>query len=771
MGISGLLPALKSIQVTKHLSEFAGQTLAVDAYVWLHRGIHSCATELATGKDTHKYVDYAMYRVRLLRHHKIEPYIVFDGGPLPAKRGTEDDRQKRREESLARGNALAAQGKHAQAREYYVKCVDVTPQMAFQFIKALRAESVSYVVAPYEADAQLAYLERIGIVDAIITEDSDLLVFGCQNVLFKLDVVANTVVSIARKDFGSVSGSNSDISLVGWSDVQFRSMAILSGCDYLPSIPGVGLKTACALLRKWKTAEQVVRVILLEGKKAVPRKYLQQFLLAEKCFQHQRVYCPLKERLVYLNDVDSDWTDEAEGYVGGDLEPGLAKSLALGDVDPVTHSPMKDICPSYVPHERPAPLAFKELNRRDKGKSKGPPKEGILSFFGANPKIPSRQGRGHPSPISVKKTVTGISSGKASGKRTLAEVMDHDIAIKKRKQKSKFFESVPATWHAPDTVAGPSRSRENKENVFIVLDDDEVEPDSTLSIQAQGNLEMDLADPSTFDAVQQEDGYISPSPSDSGDAQDLSSPLRPDGTPIRKISPRPRDREFVEAVSSPPSQVKQHVAAPRSLLRTRSLDLPHLQPSPFPTPGPISSLPDDPSSASFPGLDLRHSFDDGHLSDIDCSEEDVKVSPTTPTPSPPTPTEDQCTDADEPPTAHEKRTQAVVMGWRQRWAHGGRAKAQRASLPNLMRRETNVTPRGRHTLPHPESRLRSMPYLRTAPNSASKVTVSVDSKPRRAETRRSLSFFNTAKGISDSVDEDEIKLPSQKTLEHLRCAS
>jgi exonuclease-1 len=54
MGISGLLTALKSIQVTKHLSEYSGKTVAVDAYVWLHRGVYSCATELATGKDTHK---------------------------------------------------------------------------------------------------------------------------------------------------------------------------------------------------------------------------------------------------------------------------------------------------------------------------------------------------------------------------------------------------------------------------------------------------------------------------------------------------------------------------------------------------------------------------------------------------------------------------------------------------------------------------------------------------------------------------------------------
>jgi 5'-3' exonuclease len=49
-------------------------------------------------------------------------------------------------------------------------------------LQALRAENVEYVVAPYEADAQLCFLEREGYVDGIITEDSDLLVFGCKQV-------------------------------------------------------------------------------------------------------------------------------------------------------------------------------------------------------------------------------------------------------------------------------------------------------------------------------------------------------------------------------------------------------------------------------------------------------------------------------------------------------------------------------------------------------------------------------------------------------------
>lgn len=171
-------------------------------------------------------------------------------------------------------------------------------------------------MAPYEADAQLAYLERAGLVDAILTEDSDLLVFGCQNVLFKLDAVASTVVSISRKDFGSLKTSSSDISFFGWSDAHFRAMAILSGCDYLPSIPGIGLKTACTLLKRWKSAEQVVKAITLQGKKPVPPGYWKQFQLAEKCFLHQRVYCPIQEKLVYLTEVTGEWNDDDEAYVG-----------------------------------------------------------------------------------------------------------------------------------------------------------------------------------------------------------------------------------------------------------------------------------------------------------------------------------------------------------------------------------------------------------------------------------------------------------------------
>ena len=46
---------------------------------------------------------------------------------------------------------------------------------------------VDVLVAPYEADAQLAYLNISKIADYVITEDSDLVLFGCHHVRDKCE--------------------------------------------------------------------------------------------------------------------------------------------------------------------------------------------------------------------------------------------------------------------------------------------------------------------------------------------------------------------------------------------------------------------------------------------------------------------------------------------------------------------------------------------------------------------------------------------------------
>lgn len=96
MGIQGLLPLLKPITKTVHVRELRGCRVAVDAYVWLHRGAYGCAADLCQGRDTTRYLNYCIERAKIFLEHGVNLYIVFDGSNLPAKRATEDERRAKR---------------------------------------------------------------------------------------------------------------------------------------------------------------------------------------------------------------------------------------------------------------------------------------------------------------------------------------------------------------------------------------------------------------------------------------------------------------------------------------------------------------------------------------------------------------------------------------------------------------------------------------------------------------------------------------------------
>jgi exonuclease-1 len=283
----------------------------------------------------YRFVDFAMHRVRMLQHFGVIPFIIFDGDYLPSKAATEADRAKRREESKRAGLELLNAGKTSQAYLEFQKAVDVTPEMARQLIDKLKRTGVQYIVAPYEADAQMVYLERKGIIDGILSEDSDLLVFGAKCLLTKLDQYGNCI-EINKADFCACR----EISLTGWSDTEFRRMAILSGCDYLNSINNMGLKTAYRMVRKHKTIEQVLRMLQFDGKFHVPQGYLEAFYKAELTFLHQRVFCPKTQTLVMHTEPEHPIDEDKMPFIGAYVEPTIAQGVARGDLNPMTKLPI-----------------------------------------------------------------------------------------------------------------------------------------------------------------------------------------------------------------------------------------------------------------------------------------------------------------------------------------------------------------------------------------------------------------------------------------------
>ncbi|KAI5302900.1 Rad2 nuclease [Ascosphaera pollenicola] len=296
-----------------------------------------------------RYVDFAMNRIRMLLYFGIVPYVVFDGGNLPSKAATEEARAAKREYCRKVGLTLLDNGRKAEAYRELQGAIDVTPSMARLFIEELRKLNISYVVAPYEADAQLVYLESRGLIDGIISEDSDMLVFGAKRLISKLDRHGDCI-ELDRADFAACR----DVSLAGWTDADFRAMCILSGCDYLQNIPGMGLKTAYRYIRKHKTVERVVQMLRFENKSAIPQAYLNDFKRAEFTFLYQRVFCPDAQRLVTLRPVPPDLDIKQLNYIGDDLEPEIAKGVAVGDLHPTTKE-LIDLPQSLPPTRNPQP--------------------------------------------------------------------------------------------------------------------------------------------------------------------------------------------------------------------------------------------------------------------------------------------------------------------------------------------------------------------------------------------------------------------------------
>lgn len=277
-----------------------------------------------------------MHRVRMLLHFGVIPYIVFDGDYLPSKAQTEQERAKRREDSKQKGLEFYRLQKPSLAQLEFQKAVDVTPEMARQLIDELKKIGVQYVVAPYEADAQMVYLEKKGIIQGILSEDSDLLVFGAKRLLTKLDQYGDCI-EVNRADFTSCK----EISLIGWTDAEFRRMAILSGCDYLANINRMGLKSAYRLVRKYKTIEKIVRMLQFDGQYHVPTGYLEAFYRAELTFLHQRVFCPLANDVVMMSEFDSASKPQDLSFIGEPIEQKVAIGVAKGELDPMTKAPIR----------------------------------------------------------------------------------------------------------------------------------------------------------------------------------------------------------------------------------------------------------------------------------------------------------------------------------------------------------------------------------------------------------------------------------------------
>ena len=211
----------------------------------------------------------------------------------------------------------------------------MTHKIRYLLIQAAKQARVAFIVAPYEADAQMARLANTGAVDLVITEDSDILAYGCPRALFKIDFDTCRGEEIQlMKDLGA----NESLSFKSWTHDMFVFMCILSGCDYSKGIPGIGLKLAHKIVRVHRNPSKIFSALRAAGK--MPRGFEDEFWVAFRTFRHQRVFCPSKQQIEPLFPIPGSAHDsnrlEVWPFLGEYIEPHIAAQIADGTLHPST---------------------------------------------------------------------------------------------------------------------------------------------------------------------------------------------------------------------------------------------------------------------------------------------------------------------------------------------------------------------------------------------------------------------------------------------------
>ena len=111
------------------------------------------------------------------------------------------------------------------------------------FQTMLRLFGIPYITAPMEAEAQCAELVSLNLVDGVITDDSDVFLFGAQRVYKNMFNQSKTVECFLLSDLSRELGLDRDTLI---------RLAYLLGSDYTEGLPGVGPVVAMELLKEFR---------------------------------------------------------------------------------------------------------------------------------------------------------------------------------------------------------------------------------------------------------------------------------------------------------------------------------------------------------------------------------------------------------------------------------------------------------------------------------------------------------------------------------------
>lgn len=213
-----------------HLRDLSGKRVAVDTSIYMYR---------YSGEGALLENMYLMASV--FRHYNIHAVFVFDGMPPPQKTDVIEKRKKKKDEAQKQYDALVKltkEKKDAPAGHITTSELDdieeTMRELKKQFVRlrdcdisSVKELLVSFgfatIDAEGEADALCAKLSIKKRVDAVLSDDTDMFVYGCPVVLRNISLLNHSVI---RYDTAGI------LKTLQLTQHDLKMMCVVSGTDY-----------------------------------------------------------------------------------------------------------------------------------------------------------------------------------------------------------------------------------------------------------------------------------------------------------------------------------------------------------------------------------------------------------------------------------------------------------------------------------------------------------------------------------------------------------
>lgn len=248
-GLNSIIARFAPDSITENdIKKYRGKIFAIDCSILIYKYVHMSKLE-----NSH-IIGFAN-RINFYLKNKITPVFVFDGVPPDAKKQVLEKRQNNRKKIQERIDELNEKLKTTdnkieienEINKLQNQVVYVNRYHIEECKNFLKYIGIPYVEACGEAEKMCVYLQKINKVDYIVSDDTDTLTFGCQNVL--KTSIKNAIQEINLNDM---------LNNIELSYEEFVDFCILSGCDYCPFIQSIGPVTAYSLIKRYKNIEKII---------------------------------------------------------------------------------------------------------------------------------------------------------------------------------------------------------------------------------------------------------------------------------------------------------------------------------------------------------------------------------------------------------------------------------------------------------------------------------------------------------------------------------